>query len=470
MIPLANFYQFFKLESIQWDVLINATLSSTAIPTSQNSADYIPANPTNSTGVAGGLASNLNLNNNNNNNTNKNGDNTNYNFKNNDVNYQPNDPEDEFVDWGDKDLPHPVLLVMDIACLIYFTVEYMTRFLCSPNKKDFLRALQNIVDFLAFAPDYVELIFLVADPGQGEGVHIMEMFFILRILRLFRIFRLIRHVPGLWILLYTLKASFNELMLMCVFLLIGMVVFATLIHFVEPDGEFDNIPVGFWWSVVTMTTVGYGDMFPTTAGGYIIGSCCAVAGLLMIAFTVPIIVSNFVLYYTHVQYGLARKDREAERQMMGSLEGEIEVEADAAAEGGKEEKTKDKTNSKKKGGGEGATPKGGLRKDKDDGEEYSDIHEEDLDCISVEGQRTGDGDKKSSKKRKENKKKTKKKLGGGKVNAKDDIESQQQIGFDDKLVGLDVEAPPLTTTRNGNSYFGVRDLDMVEMREHDHGV
>ncbi|XP_059164588.1 uncharacterized protein LOC131947390 [Physella acuta] len=221
--------------------------------------------------------------------------------------------EEQGGDWGNKDLPHPALLMMDLGCLIFFSLEYLTRFICSPSKLNFVRALQNIVDFLAFAPDYIEFTFLIIDPTRNEGVAIMEMFFILRILRLFRIFRLIRHVPGLWILLYTLKASFNELMLMCVFLLIGMVVFATLVHFVEPDGIFTNIPVGFWWSVVTMTTVGYGDMYPQSAAGYFIGSCCAVAGLLMIAFTVPIIVSNFVLYYTHVQYGLARKDREMER-------------------------------------------------------------------------------------------------------------------------------------------------------------
>ncbi|CAG5131744.1 unnamed protein product, partial [Candidula unifasciata] len=218
------------------------------------------------------------------------------------------------TDLGEKDLPHPALLLLDLICLTFFTMEYLTRFLCSPSKTFFVRALQNIVDFLAFAPDYVELVFLISDHHQTEGVAIMEMLFILRILRLCRIFRLIRHVPGLWILLYTLRASFNELMLMCVFLLIGMVVFATLVHFVEPDGIFNNIPVGFWWSVVTMTTVGYGDMYPQSPAGFFIGSCCAVAGLLMIAFTVPIIVSNFVLYYTHVQYGLARRDRELERR------------------------------------------------------------------------------------------------------------------------------------------------------------
>jgi hypothetical protein len=87
------------------------------------------------------------------------------------------------------------------------------------------------------------------------------------------------------------------------------IVFASLIHFAESDKGFDNIPIGFWWSVVTMTTVGYGDKFPQTACGYVVGSLCAVSGLLMIAFTVPIIVSNFVLYYTHVQYGIGKFER-----------------------------------------------------------------------------------------------------------------------------------------------------------------
>ncbi|XP_046554087.1 potassium voltage-gated channel protein Shaw-like isoform X1 [Haliotis rubra] len=215
----------------------------------------------------------------------------------------------------DQLVPHPCLVMIDLSCLLFFSLEYFTRFLCSPSKKKFIRALQNIIDFVAIVPDYIEFLFLVFDPLGRQGMPIMDFIFILRMLRLFRIFRLIRHVPGLWILLYTLKASFNELMLMFVFLLIGMVVFASLIHFAENDNGFDNIPIGFWWSVVTMTTVGYGDMYPQTAIGYIVGSLCAVAGLLMIAFTVPIIVSNFVLYYTHVQYGLARRDRDRERML-----------------------------------------------------------------------------------------------------------------------------------------------------------
>ena len=205
-------------------------------------------------------------------------------------------------------LPHPALIIMDLVCVSFFTLEFITRFAFCPRKIQFITALQNIIDFVAILPDFIEFIIKATGPNGGE-LPFMDFIFILRMLRLCRIFRLIRHVPGLWILLYTLKASFNELLLMFVFLLIGMVIFASLIHFIEPEG-FNNIPIGFWWSVITMTTVGYGDMHPSSALGYVIGSLCAISGLLMIAFTVPIIVSNFVLYYTHVQYGIMRQERD----------------------------------------------------------------------------------------------------------------------------------------------------------------
>ena len=209
---------------------------------------------------------------------------------------------------NDLKLQHPALLIIDLVCVFFFTLEFLTRLVFCPKKLRFCRSPQNVIDFVAIIPDYVEFIILAINPSGRQGLTVVEFIFILRMLRLCRIFRLIRHVPGLWILLYTLKASFNELLLMFVFLLIGMVVFASLVHFAEPDDKFNNIPVGFWWAVVTMTTVGYGDMAPKSAFGYVIGSICAISGLLMIAFTVPIIVSNFVLYYTHVQYGISDKD------------------------------------------------------------------------------------------------------------------------------------------------------------------
>lgn len=87
---------------------------------------------------------------------------------------------------------------------------------------------------------------------------------------------------------------------MFVFFLIGMVIFVFLIYFVELDSGYDNILIGFWWSVIIMIMVGYGDMNFISFLGYVIGSFCVIFGLFMIVFIVLIIVSNFVFYYIYV--------------------------------------------------------------------------------------------------------------------------------------------------------------------------
>ncbi len=69
----------------------------------------------------------------------------------------------------------------------------------------------------------------------------------------------------------------------------------------NPHNDFNSIPLGLWWALVTMTTVGYGDMVPKTYVGMFVGTLCALAGVLTIALPVPVIVSNFAMYYSHTQ-------------------------------------------------------------------------------------------------------------------------------------------------------------------------
>ena len=121
-----------------------------------------------------------------------------------------------------------------------------------------------------------------------------------------RLFKLTRHSPGLKILIHTFRASAHELTLLVFFLVLGIVIFASLIYYAEriqynPRNDFTSIPVGLWWAIVTMTTVGYGDMTPKTYVGMFVGSLCALTGVLTIALPVPVIVSNFALFYSHTQ-------------------------------------------------------------------------------------------------------------------------------------------------------------------------
>ncbi|CAG2119134.1 unnamed protein product, partial [Medioppia subpectinata] len=121
-----------------------------------------------------------------------------------------------------------------------------------------------------------------------------------------RLFKLTRHSAGLKILIQTFKASAGELILLVFFLVLGIVIFASLVYYAEriqsnPDNDFNSIPLGLWWALVTMTTVGYGDMAPKTYAGMFVGALCALAGVLTIALPVPVIVSNFAMFYSHTQ-------------------------------------------------------------------------------------------------------------------------------------------------------------------------
>ena len=170
----------------------------------------------------------------------------------------------------------------------------------------------NIIDILALLPLYVQDFLQLTDGFSCLGTNraFIETIFILRIIRIFRIFHILKHYRALKILVHAIRASVNELLMLAVFLLIGMLIFSTIIFYAEgPDPfavthekvMFPNIPVGFWWSIITMTTVGYGDVYPESTLGCIIGMLCAISGVVLVALTIPVISNNFALFYIHAR-------------------------------------------------------------------------------------------------------------------------------------------------------------------------
>uniref|UniRef100_A0A3Q3JPX6 BTB domain-containing protein n=1 Tax=Monopterus albus TaxID=43700 RepID=A0A3Q3JPX6_MONAL len=200
--------------------------------------------------------------------------------------------------------------VIETLCIIWFSFELVVRFLACPSKPAFFKNMMNMIDIVAIIPYFITLGTELAEDndndndndkdGVGEQATSLAILRVIRLVRVFRIFKLSRHSKGLQILGQTLKASMRELGLLIFFLFIGVILFSSAVYFAEAEEKgsyFDSIPDAFWWAVVSMTTVGYGDMYPVTIGGKIVGSLCAIAGVLTIALPVPVIVSNFNYFY-----------------------------------------------------------------------------------------------------------------------------------------------------------------------------
>ncbi|XP_075771965.1 potassium voltage-gated channel subfamily A member 7 [Pelodiscus sinensis] len=209
---------------------------------------------------------------------------------------------------GNSSHPHPPksqmedpFFIVETICICWFSFELAVRFLASPSKPAFFKNIMNMIDFVAIIPYFVALgTEFARQRGVGQPAMSLAILRVIRLVRVFRIFKLSRHSKGLQILGQTLKASMRELGLLIFFLFIGVILFSSAVYFAEADHDetnFTSIPEAFWWAVVTMTTVGYGDMSPVTVGGKIVGSLCAIAGVLTISLPVPVIVSNFSYFY-----------------------------------------------------------------------------------------------------------------------------------------------------------------------------
>ncbi|KAG2462118.1 KCNC1 protein, partial [Polypterus senegalus] len=200
------------------------------------------------------------------------------------------------------------LTYIEGVCVVWFTFEFLMRITFCPDKVEFIRNSLNIIDFVAILPFYLEV--GLSGLSSKAAKDVLGFLRVVRFVRILRIFKLTRHFVGLRVLGHTLRASTNEFLLLIIFLALGVLIFATMIYYAERIGakpndprasqhtHFKNIPIGFWWAVVTMTTLGYGDMYPQTWSGMLVGALCALAGVLTIAMPVPVIVNNFGMYYS----------------------------------------------------------------------------------------------------------------------------------------------------------------------------
>ncbi|ESP00968.1 hypothetical protein LOTGIDRAFT_172897 [Lottia gigantea] len=219
---------------------------------------------------------------------------------------------------------HPVdsLYYLDIVCMVFFMIELPLRMLICPDKREFFRRGLNKLDIFlmmvmitAFGID-MSPAFKRNDPILKEVETVIRLFLGLRV---FRIFHLARRYPTIKILYLTIKASLRELLLLLVGLTMAVMIFATFVFLAESlshSASFKSVPYAIWWAIITMTTVGYGDYYPVTFAGHLVGICCALSGLLLLSMPIAIIAQNFNAYYSNLTVREERALRENKRKEM----------------------------------------------------------------------------------------------------------------------------------------------------------
>ena len=178
-----------------------------------------------------------------------------------------------------------VLRSAEWAFTILFTLEYGLRILCVGRPLRYVRSFYGVVDLLAILPTYVSLIF----PGAQALLVIRA----LRILRVFRVLKLVSYVSETETLMRAMRASGRKILIFVFAVMTLVVIFGSWMYLIEgPEHGFTSIPKSIYWAIVTLTTVGYGDITPETSLGQALASVIMIMGYGIIAVPTGIVTAE----------------------------------------------------------------------------------------------------------------------------------------------------------------------------------
>ncbi|MDH0660131.1 ion transporter [Empedobacter sp. GD03865] len=179
---------------------------------------------------------------------------------------------------------HTVLVSLEWILTFLFTIEYLLRIYCVKNRWRYIFSFYGVIDLLSILPFYLGLVL----PTSKYLASIR----ILRLLRIFRIFNLTRFTRGKNVLVLGLKESKDKIIVFLSFVLLIVVVIGSIMYMVEhdhPESGFTSIPISIYWAIVTLTTVGYGDISPVTGLGQFLASVVMIIGYGVIAVPTSIV-------------------------------------------------------------------------------------------------------------------------------------------------------------------------------------
>ena len=183
--------------------------------------------------------------------------------------------------------------IFEVFSVIVFTVEYSLRIWSCTSSKEFSRPIMGrlkyaskpllIIDLFAILPFYLPVLL----PVDLRFLRILRIFRVLRVLKLERYFVALKTVAKV------IKNKSAEIISTFIVIFIMLVIVASLMYYIEPQ-TFDNIPQAMWWGIVTLTTVGYGDIYPVTVPGQVIGAILALLGIGLFGLPAGILAAGFI--------------------------------------------------------------------------------------------------------------------------------------------------------------------------------
>jgi voltage-gated potassium channel len=181
------------------------------------------------------------------------------------------------------------LKIMEWVFTILFSVEYLARIIASPKPFKYIFSFLGIIDFLAITPTFLNMFV--------KGSHAVVVIRSIRLIRVFRILKLARYMGGARTIYMALKASTPKIIVFLVAVISLTIILGTFMYLFEgnKNSGFADIPTSIYWAIVTLTTVGYGDITPITLMGKIMASIIMILGYGIIAVPTGIVTGEFIL-------------------------------------------------------------------------------------------------------------------------------------------------------------------------------
>lgn len=239
--------------------------------------------------------------------------------------------------WAEVSLIIKIVMVIQTACTLWISTFLVMRFYWSEDRWKFVKSFLAIMDTFVVISYFTTVVLFELETNIAEAFDIKfttiyRFMACLRMVKLFRmihVFNLARYNALFFSLGIAVKESYRDLLVIFALILFCIISYATVIFWIEFDftrpneegyrsSKFTSIFASMWWSLVTITTVGYGDMVPETIPGKCVAAMCACSGVPILAIPLPIISQKFDVYYRKYCKRMEKRSSKKEDQTLGS--------------------------------------------------------------------------------------------------------------------------------------------------------